>query len=229
MAASDFIDNVPRRGVWALPVYSILLAAGTVRHQPDPKTDFAGYARFVTTGPFLASHLVASILGAALGIIGVVALCVLVARGPSPHAAVFGAVTSIIGNVLVASVFGAAAYAQPAIGRAYARNPGEAMKVNDDVYGPALFATVGIGLLLFMVGAVLVGRAVARAHPRLRAAGIAYAILLPLFAITGFLFAVAQPVMAVGLTVATTVIALRVRNLDPVASAAAPAGDAALT
>jgi hypothetical protein len=56
---------------------------------------------------------------------------------------VFGAVTSIIGNVQVASVFGAAAFAQPAIGRASARNPDEAMKVNDDVHGSALFATVG--------------------------------------------------------------------------------------
>jgi hypothetical protein len=225
--SSAVIDRAARRGVWALPVYSILLAAGTVTHQPDPKTDFAGYARFVTTGHFLLSHLVASILGAAIGIIGVVALCLLVIRGRSPLAAVFGAVASIIGNVLVVSVFGAAAYAQPAIGRAYDRDPAEAMKLNDDVYGPALFATVGIGLLLFTVGAVLVGRAVARSHRRLRAAGIAYAILLPLFAITGFLFDLAQPVMALGLAIATTVIALRVRNLDTATPATVPAADAA--
>lgn len=96
----------------------------------------------MTTGPFLQATS-SRVLGAVLGIIGGVALCLLVARGPSPDAAVFGAVTSIIGNVQVASVFGAAAFAQPAIGRAYARNPDEAMKVNDDMHGSALFATVG--------------------------------------------------------------------------------------
>src|SRR5262249_10280222 len=152
--------------------------------------------------------------GAALGIIGVVALCLLVCRGRSPHAAVLGAVATIIGNVLISSVFGAAAYAQPAIGRAYARNPAESMSINDDVYGPALFAAVGVGLLSFIVGAVLVGRAVARAHPRLRAAGVAYATLLPLFAVTGFLFDLAQPFAAAGLAIATTAVALRVRLLD---------------
>lgn len=220
MTSSDVVDRYARLGVWALPAYSLLLAVGTVRHQPDPRTDFAAYARFVTTGTFLASHLVASILGAALGIIGAVALCLLVSRGRSPHAAVLGAVATIIGNVLVTSVFGAAAYAQPAIGRAYARNPAESMNVNDDVYGPALFATVGVGLLLFVLGGILVGRAVGRAHPRLRVCGIAYAVLLPLFAVTGFLFDLAQPFMAAGLAIATTVIALRVRTLDASSMAA---------
>jgi len=43
----------------------------TIRQQPRVQTDFEGYARFVTTGEFLVSHLVASIGGAALAILGV--------------------------------------------------------------------------------------------------------------------------------------------------------------
>jgi hypothetical protein len=42
----------------------------TIRQQPPVQTDFEGYARFVITGEFLL-HLVASIGGAALAILGV--------------------------------------------------------------------------------------------------------------------------------------------------------------
>jgi hypothetical protein len=59
------------KGVWLLPAFGLLLALSTIRQQPPVQTDFAGYARFVTTGEFLVSHLVASIGGAALAILGV--------------------------------------------------------------------------------------------------------------------------------------------------------------
>src|SRR5215207_9637396 len=56
-----------RTGIWLLPVHAVLLAVGTLTHQPDKATAFGDYARYVTTEVFLSSHLVASIAGAAGG------------------------------------------------------------------------------------------------------------------------------------------------------------------
>jgi hypothetical protein len=57
------LDQTARGGLWALPVWTLLLFLGTVTHQPDPWTDFAGFARYVTTTEFLISHIFASIIG----------------------------------------------------------------------------------------------------------------------------------------------------------------------
>jgi hypothetical protein len=62
-----------RLGLWLIPVYGVLLALSTLTHQPDYDTDFQSYAEYITTDRFLASHLGASIAGAALGLLGVVA------------------------------------------------------------------------------------------------------------------------------------------------------------
>ncbi|MBX9245971.1 hypothetical protein ICW40_14275 [Actinotalea ferrariae] len=61
------LDGYARAALWLLPVYGLLLAAGSVTHEPDRTVDFAAYARYVSTDVFLLSHLVASVLGAALG------------------------------------------------------------------------------------------------------------------------------------------------------------------
>src|SRR5438445_618602 len=76
-------------------------------------------SRFVPTTEFLISHLVASILAAGFGILGIVALAVLLASRGSVRLGVSALVTGVIGNTLLTSVFGIAAYAQPAIGRLY--------------------------------------------------------------------------------------------------------------
>jgi hypothetical protein len=197
-----------RRGIWLLPVYALLLALSTVTHQPDFTTDFAGYAEYVTTGGFLASHLVASILGAGLGVVGTVALGVLLASGRSATPAMLGLACTLVGNVLFTAIFAAAAFAQPAIGQAWLDGAHDvARSVNSDVYGPPLFATFAVGAPLFIAGAILLGIAVVRHSPGLRWAGIGYAVFLPLFVVSGFLFDIAQPVMAVFLLAATLSIA----------------------
>jgi hypothetical protein len=207
-----------RRGIWALPVYALLLALSTFTHQPDYTTNFAGYADYVTTGQFVLSHLIASILGTGLGVIGAVALGILVARERSGTPAMLGVACTLLGNVLFTAIFAAAAFAQPAIGQAWrdgAHNLAES--VNADVYGPPLFATFAVGAPLFIAGAILLGIAIARYEPALRWLGIGYAAFLPLFLITGFLFDLIQPVMALILTVLTLVLARRLTR--PAASA----------
>ena len=113
------LTSAARRWVWALPAWGVLLGLSTLSQQPSYDTDFAGYAEYVTTGRFLASHLVASILGAALGVVGAVALLVLLAETPGVRLAFGGVVAFAMGQVVLTSVFGVAAFFQPAIGHAF--------------------------------------------------------------------------------------------------------------
>jgi hypothetical protein len=115
---SNIQDRYARWELWASPAWTALLFYGTLTHQPDTKTDFPGYARYITTG-FLISHLVASIFGASVGIPGLIALFLVLSRGRTASLAFWAMVTGVIGNTLMTSVFGVAAFAQLAIRRAY--------------------------------------------------------------------------------------------------------------
>lgn len=198
-----------RVGLWLLPVYAALLALSTLTHQPDARSDFPAYARYVTTDLFLASHLVGSIVGGALGLLGVVAALAFLVRGLAARLAVWGAALTVVGNVIVTAVFGAAAFAQPAIGRAYLDGLPQVEAVDEDVYGAPLFATAGVGLLLLVAGAVTFGLAIRRTHRRLRWVGLGYAVCLAVFAMAGFLLEIVQPVAAAALVVVTVVLARR--------------------
>lgn len=197
-----------RRALWLLPLHAGLLAVSTVTHQPDPTTDFDGYAEYVTTPAFLASHLVASILGAALGILGAGAALSHLVHGRAAGRAVLGTALFTVGNVLTTAIFAAAAFAQPAIGRAWLSGESSARAINDDVYGPPLVVTAVVGLLAFVVGAALIGRSVASAPP-LRVAGTVYAVAMPVAALAGFAVPVLQPVAAAVAAVAAVVVARR--------------------
>ncbi len=200
-----------RRAIWALPVWGLLLTLSTLTHQPSYDSDFRGYAEYVTTGQFLASHLVASILGAALGIIGVVSLVVLLADTRVIRGAFWGLSAFTVGQVLTTSVFGVAAFFQPAIGEAFlAGDESVARSVNESVYGPALFATAGTGLVLWTLGLVQLGRALRRVGTVPRWTGVALLVGAPAFAIAGLPFESLQPIAGVVLTVAAFTVARRV-------------------
>jgi hypothetical protein len=202
--AEEALGRYARRGLWALPAWTALLLLATLTHQPDPQTDFPAYARYITTTPFLVSHLGASILGAGLGTLGLTALAVrLVAR--TPRLALWGLVAAVLGNTLVTAVFGVAAFAQPAIGRAFlAGQAAAAVAINADAYGPALVATALPGLLLLTAGLVLLGVAAARTPALPRGAGIGLAVGGPLFAVVGFVLANAVQTAGAALLLAST-------------------------
>ena len=195
--------------LWLLPVHGVLLMLSTLTHEPDHTEDFAAWSRYVTTDVFVVSHLVGSILGAGLGLVGVMAALVLLVRGPAPATATVGAAMTVLGNVCFTSVFAAAAYAQPAIGRAYLAGRPGAEDLYDDVYGTPLLVAFGVGALFFVAGAVMLGRAVARTAPGLRWAGYGYAGSLVLFLVAGFTVSVVQPVAGAAVAAAATVIARR--------------------
>jgi hypothetical protein len=176
-----------RLGLWALPAWAVLLFYGTLSHQPPPQTRFAAWARYVATPEFLASHLIGSILGAAIGILGMVALAAFLADHRRPLAAVWGLVTGVLGNTLVAAIFGIAAFAQPAIGRDYLA--GHTTAAHAMYYAAAqgawLVATAFTGAALVAASLVIFGVAAARTRPLPRLAGIGVAVGGPLFAVLG--------------------------------------------
>jgi hypothetical protein len=205
---SDRSGTWARTAIWALPVYGALLAIGTVTQQPDYRTDFGAYAGYVTTSTFLVSHMIASIGGAAVGLVGTAALFALTEHA-SPARAKSGFVVSVFGHVGLVSIFGVAAFAQPAIGRAFL--DGEraiAEAINAGVYGRPLFATAALSLLAFVAGGILLGGAARRVGTWPRWAGVAFATAITVFAVAVFVeVPFLQPLAAIGLTVASLAIA----------------------
>lgn len=198
-------ERFARLGLWLLPAYAVLLGLGTLTHQP-PVSDFDAYARYVTTDVFLLSHIAGSIGGAALAILGALAVTVFVPT----RLAIVGLVLTVVSNVYMAAAFGSAAFVQPGIGRAHLAGVPGMDAINDDTaYGPALFVTALSATALLVAAAIVLGTAVARTSADLRPLGIAYAVLLPMFAVTGFAFQAAQPWAGFALAATTAVLAVR--------------------
>ncbi|MBG0568357.1 hypothetical protein [Actinoplanes aureus] len=211
-----------RAGLWALPAYGLLLGLSTVTHQPSTD-DFDAYARYVTTDIFLVSHLGASVLGAALAILGAVAVTTFLTAGRAAGSAITGLALTTISNVFLAAAFGSAAFVQPGIGRAHlAGTPGMPALNDDTAYGPALFATALSAAFLLIVAAIVLGTAIARTSRGLRWHGIAYAVLIPIFVLAGFTLQLAQPIAGFLLAVATAALAVRLPQAMPARSASVP-------
>jgi hypothetical protein len=200
-------DNPTRLGVLALPVYGSLVFLSTLSHQPDYRTDFHAYAEYVTTTSFLVSHLVGSILGTTIGLVGVLALFAVLATTDVRRLALRGLVLSVAGMAFIMTLFGAATFAQPAIGRAYLGGQQAAVVINSDLYGAPAVAVGLTGGLLYSAGALLLGAALWRAGTLPRWTGPLYAVAVPLISIIGLAVGVAQPVGAVLLTISGTWIA----------------------
>jgi hypothetical protein len=209
-------DKPTRLGVLAIPVYGLLVFLSTLSHQPDYRTDFRAYAEYVTTTSFLVSHLVGSILGTTIGLLGVLALGAVLASTGARRLGLRGLVLSVAGMALLMTLFGAAAFAQPAIGRTYLAGQQAAVAINSDLYSAPAVAVGLTGGLLYSAGAVLLGVALWRAGTLPRWAGVLYGVAVPLIAVVGLAVGVAQPIGAVllivsGAWIASTVWARPVR------------------
>jgi hypothetical protein len=182
---AGLLARAARLGLWALPVWAALLCVGTLNEQPRWQTHPAAWSRFVTTPEFLASHLVASILGAAIGALGMVALGAVLARRGHPAIGLAVMVTGVVANVLTASGFGVAAFAQPALGRNYLAHPtAQAYQlIKTAANGGWLGVMILTSSLLLIASAVIAGVGGARTRPLPRAAGIGFAVTMALFVI----------------------------------------------
>ncbi len=196
-----------RGSLWMLPVWAALLFWATLTQQPDPLTAFADFATYVTTGRFLFSHLLGSIVGAAIGSIGVIGLMLYLQDTKTAGRAIAGMTATVAGNVLMSSTYGVAAFAQPAMGRLFQAGQQNAVEFYNQTYGaPLLFTALG-GLLLFLLGGVLVGIAIAGSGRLPRWSGWMYAVMSLGFALGLFFPPVVQSVTSALLFAATLAIA----------------------
>jgi len=204
---SQQVRSFARGALWALPVWAAMLFLGTLTHQPDPQTDFAGFAAYVTTTSFLLSHLINSITGAAIGSIGVVGLVLYLQDSKVAGRTIIGMVATVVSNTLVASIFGVAAFAQTAMGRMFIAGQHNALDFYNQVYSGTLFGTALIALLLFMIGGVFIGNAVAACGFFPRWTGWVYAISVVGFVLSTFLLDIGQSISSALLFIATVTIA----------------------
>jgi len=198
-----------RGAIWALPLWAAMLFLGTLTHQPDPQTAFDEFAAYVTTDEFLISHLLNSILGAAIGSIGVIGLALTLQDSKVAGKALAGMVVTVAGNTLTASIFGVAAFAQPAMGRAFLSGQENALDFYNNVYAAPLFLSALVFLLLFIAGGILTGTAITASGRWPRWTGWAYAVTTTGFVLSNFLLPVGQSVTSALLFVATIVVAWR--------------------
>ncbi len=218
-ASRPVAARAARAGLWLLPVYGLLLGLSTITHQP-PVDAFDEYARYITTDVFLVSHLGASIFGAGLAILGAVAVTAFLVHGRAARTAVIGLTLTTITNVFLSATFGSATFVQPGIGRAHlAGTPGMPALNADTAYGPTFFATALTSTFFLAVAAGVLGLAIARTSPRLRWHGIAYAVLIPAFALSGFFLQPVQPFTGFALAVVTAALAVRLPHTMPPAPA----------
>jgi hypothetical protein len=196
-----------RGALWALPAWAAMLFFGTITHQPDPQTDFAGFAAYVTTTGFLLSHLINSITGAAVGSIGVVGLMLYLQDSKVAGRAIIGMVATVVSNTLVSSIFGVAAFGQTAMGRMFLAGQQYAADFYNEVYNGPLFGTALIALLLFMIGGVFIGNAITASGFFPRWTGWVYAISIVGFVLSNFLLDVGQSISSALLFIATVIVA----------------------
>ncbi len=201
------VRTFARRSLWVLPVWALTLFLGTLTHQPDPQTDFAGFAAYVTTTSFLLSHLINSITGAAIGSIGVVGLMLYLQDSKVAGRAITGMVATVASNTLVSSIFGVAAFGQTAMGRMFLAGQQNALDFYNQVYNGPLFVTALIALLLFMIGGVFIGNAIAACGFFPRWIGWIYAISIVGFVLSTFLLDIGQSISSALLFVATIAVA----------------------
>jgi hypothetical protein len=121
-------------------------------------------------------------------------------------------------------------FVQPGIGRAHLAGVDGMPALNSDTaYGAARFATALGATFALIVSAVVVGIAIARTSPQLRSLGTAYAVLLPLFAISGFAFQSLQPYAGFAFAAATALLAVRLPQVTQQVAEYRPTNDAVST
>jgi hypothetical protein len=208
------VRTFARGALWLLPVWAALLFWATLTEQPDPLTAFADFAAYVTTSQFLLSHLLGSIVGAAIGSIGVIGLMLYLQDSKVAGRAIIGMVATVTGNILMSSTYGIAAFAQPAMGRLFQAGQQNAIDFYNQIYAAPLVVTALGGLMLFLLGGVFTGIAIARSERLPRWSGWVYAIASIGFALGLFFPPVVQSVTSALLFAATLAVAWRASRED---------------
>ena len=148
-------------GLLGLPLYGALSFFSSLNPQPDPNTHLEAWARYVTTDFYFLKHLFASGLGLVLVIFGTFALGVYLASSRAGRMGLVAMVITVFGSLLFLMVGGVSIFAAPGDGQAILAGM-EIDKLPDLLADTAILPTMGVGVLLMLVGNVLLGVAVWR-------------------------------------------------------------------
>lgn len=158
-------------GLLGLPLYGALTFLSSLNPQPDPNTHYEAWSRFVTTDFYLLKHLFVSGLGLMLVIFGTFALGAYLTRSRAGRMGLVAMVITVLGSLLFLMVGGVSIFAVPKEGQAYLAGIEEYSKLPTILADTALLPTMGVGVLLMLVGNVLLGVAVWRSGTLPRWAG----------------------------------------------------------
>lgn len=171
-----------RAGLFALPVYGLLTAYATLEPQPDQVSDPDGWARFVSSTSYLASHIVGNVLGTTLAIFGTFALGAFLVTSRAPRLALSGMVLAVTGHILFTVPGAISTFATPAIGTAYLAGNRDVMALE---FPPVMTAILALGLLLAVVGNTILGIAIWRSGTLPRWAGLIWLVGTLIFYVLG--------------------------------------------
>jgi hypothetical protein len=171
-----------RAGLFALPVYGLLTAYATLEPQPDQVSDPDGWARFVSSTSYLASHIVGNVLGTTLAILGTFALGAFLVTSRAPRLALSGMVLAVAGHILFTVPGAISSFATPAIGTAYLAGNRDVMALE---FPPIMTAILALGLLLAVVGNTILGIAIWRSGTLPRWAGLIWLVGTLIFYVLG--------------------------------------------
>lgn len=218
MAHASTAESWTRIGLVTLPAYGLLLAASTLTPQPDQTEDPAAWAQFVTAPGYLVEHVLSSLVGAVLVILGTVALGAFLASGLTARLAVAGMVVAVAGQVLLMVPGVISTFVTPAIGAAYLNGNTDVMSLQ---FQNAVTVTFMLALVLTVAGNVVLGVAVWRSRLVVRWAGAVWAAGAVVFYLAGAFLGMAttgaslptQPVG--GLMMAASGVAIAWSGLHP--------------
>ena len=158
-------------GLLGLPLYGALSFYSSLNPQPDPNTHYGAWARHVTTDHYLLEHLFASSLGLILAIFGTFALGAYLATSRAGRMGLVAMAIAVFGSLLFLLVGGVATFSQPEQGQMHLQGIEGYREMPAILAQSAMMATMGVGMLLMLVGNVLLGVAVWRSGTLPRWAG----------------------------------------------------------
>jgi hypothetical protein len=182
MGAPSPASRLTRVGLFALPLYAVLLCFGTLTPQPDPVRDPEGWARFVSSTGYLVAHVATNVVGAVLVVLGTYALGAFLLAGAAPRPALTGMVLSVVAQVLFMVPGTISTFATPAIGAAYLAGSRDVLTME---FPAAMTAVTVVALLLVLAGSVILGVAIWRSGALPRWAGALWAAAAVIFYLLG--------------------------------------------
>lgn len=177
-------------GLLGLPAYGALTFWSSLDPQPDPKTHYEEWARFVTTEHYVLTHVFGTGLGIVLVIFGAVALGAWLSTSRAGRLGLSAMVLTVFGSGLFLLLTGVSAFAVPWEGQAYLAGIEELSDLPpsfaDNLFG-VLFL---LAILLPFVGHVLLGVAVWRSGVLPKGAGALWIAAQVLMYVLGLVYAV---------------------------------------